>query len=791
MRHSDIQIQSARKIDSINVPILINNFKGNQRGNSIPMDNSMAVSRNGFIVSAINSNVIFALPDGTLTYTRNLSDFYKILGLGTSMFDPRVAYDPEYNRFILVALHGSEPSNSYLCIAFSKTEDPNGEWNYYKIKGDNENDGVWFDFPNIAISTSELFIAGNMFTSEGGYQYSSIIQIDKKSAYTGAPILYKFYSGINNSNGWSIFNPVPVMSGLEKLTDDMVFISNSNSGFDLNVISNTLMDDPFISNIRVEGSLIPYPPDAKQKNSKVLLSTGGNRIRCAILQNGIIHFASQAGTSIGTTGIYYGRINLFTKELTFDILSQEGIDMAYPTITSFGENSLGDVILVNYTFAGENALPGMATRTVTGQGNDFIWSDEVITKFGTSPIGTNPASPIRWGDYSGACRRFIDHRVESWVCGTYGMNNAHNTWIGQYLAEPDANKNLEFTAFPSTTEIDSLITLTDVSGTTPNYREWIVKEGLAISSTSDSMITVSYNALGDYDIALVHHFPTHSDTLLKEEYIHIIKPETIPMADWTLDKDTIFVGDSIQFTSLSSINSLNHKWTFINGLPVSSTQTNPNVKYNKKGTFLVSLTVNNIAGTNTLTRPKAVTVLQKSLPKSDFSASEFMILEGDTVRFENFSIDGNQYAWHFEGGSPESSHDVTPIIIYDTPGEFDVTLITTNAFGSDTLTKHNYITVGVNSTDDSRAITQVKIAPNPIVRNEPVLITFENKSTQHCNISLMDVSGKLIKVLYDNKVKSGLNALTFNSGMLQMGLYFIVFATDVKFQEAAMIQIVE
>jgi PKD repeat protein len=51
----------------------------------------------------------------------------------------------------------------------------------------------------------------------------------------------------------------------------------------------------------------------------------------------------------------------------------------------------------------------------------------------------------------------------------------------------------------------------------------------------------------------------------------------------------------------------------------------------------------------------------------------------------------------FSGGDPASSTDQNPAnICYNVPGIYDVTLITTNGGGSDTLTLSNYITVYTN-----------------------------------------------------------------------------------------------
>ena len=63
------------------------------------------------------------------------------------------------------------------------------------------------------------------------------------------------------------------------------------------------------------------------------------------------------------------------------------------------------------------------------------------------------------------------------------------------------------------------------------------------------------------------------------------------------------------------------------------------------------------------------------------------------------------WQWQFSGGDPSSSYLQNPNnICYNIPGVYDVTLITTNPFGNDTLTLHNYITV--NPTPPIPTITQ-------------------------------------------------------------------------------------
>jgi len=92
---------------------------------------------------------------------------------------------------------------------------------------------------------------------------------------------------------------------------------------------------------------------------------------------------------------------------------------------------------------------------------------------------------------------------------------------------------------------------------------------------------------------------------------------------------------------------------------------------------------------------------------SSFGASDTNVCEKFCINFYDSSQNNpTAWQWIFPGGTPSSSTDQNPVsICYQSPGVFDVTLITTNANGTDTLTMPNYITV--NPTPPFPTITQV------------------------------------------------------------------------------------
>ncbi len=102
-----------------------------------------------------------------------------------------------------------------------------------------------------------------------------------------------------------------------------------------------------------------------------------------------------------------------------------------------------------------------------------------------------------------------------------------------------------------------------------------------------------------------------------------------------------------------------------------------------------------VTGTNGAGWGFAGTVVECApLPVAAFSANPNSVCPGTCLAFTNLSINATTYEWTFAGANPSTGTDINPTsICYNTPGSYDVSLIVTNAAGSDTLTLNNYITV--------------------------------------------------------------------------------------------------
>ena len=197
-------------------------------------------------------------------------------------------------------------------------------------------------------------------------------------------------------------------------------------------------------------------------------------------------------------------------------------------------------------------------------------------------------------------------------------------------------------------------------------------------------------------------------------YYYLLELENPPIADFTATPTTVYAGETVSFTDLSTNNPTSWNWSFSGGTPTSSTTQNPQVVYNSPGTYNVSLTVSNAFGTNTKTKIKYITVLDLPVPVADFTATPTTVYAGETVSFTDMSTNNpTSWNWSFSGGTPTSSTTQNPQIVYNSPGTYNVSLTVSNAFGTDTKTKTDYIHVStpsiVNFTADQTIINQGEV----------------------------------------------------------------------------------
>jgi photosystem II stability/assembly factor-like uncharacterized protein len=104
-----------------------------------------------------------------------------------------------------------------------------------------------------------------------------------------------------------------------------------------------------------------------------------------------------------------------------------------------------------------------------------------------------------------------------------------------------------------------------------------------------------------------------------------INQNLAPAVQFTSNKKTICVGDTVKFNDVSFSNITTHFWSFPGGSPATSTLANPVVVYPTAGNYAVTLVSGNANGTNTLTQNAYISVISTViLPiQETFSATPF------------------------------------------------------------------------------------------------------------------------------------------------------------------------
>ncbi len=172
-------------------------------------------------------------------------------------------------------------------------------------------------------------------------------------------------------------------------------------------------------------------------------------------------------------------------------------------------------------------------------------------------------------------------------------------------------------------------------------------------------------------------------------------PDGTGTPNFTGAPTSIFEGESVNFTDASSGTITSRNWTFEGGTPTLSTATNPSgVSYATAGTYDVTLEIVSNGCTVSELKEDYITVAAAVPVVSDFTADQTTVSQGSTVNFTDLSTNNpDDWTWTFSGGTPASSTDQNPSIVYNTPGTYDVVLTATNTFGGNTETKVGYIIV--------------------------------------------------------------------------------------------------
>lgn len=409
-------------------PVLGRNFKGNQMHNGTPPDNSMAISNSGYIVSFDNSSVEYRTENGdSLAHQVELYTFIDSVTTSEFLFDPKVIYDNEANRFIAVLVHRDNIIDiSQILVAFSVSDDPTLGWNLYEFFADTLFTNAWFDRPNIGINDEDLFISGGMFSDGADLNIgNTTFQIIKDNGYTGSSsLICKVWKDILRPDGNIATGMHPMSYGQTGSYGPGIYLVSNNwsggdsvymhhitencSSFPTTVITTSHLTDSYAS-----------PPLGIQPAS-ASLRTGNCRVLDGFFLNDRCHFVFPIIQN-GYPAIRYQRINVVNNSTVWSSrgLASQEYAYAYPCISSFGIDDVSNDVMIGYLRTSPSVYPSVAVLNYDGSN----WSSTTIVQLGNAIVDLTPDSlstTERWGDYISMQRRYNASEPTVWMIGHYG-----------------------------------------------------------------------------------------------------------------------------------------------------------------------------------------------------------------------------------------------------------------------------------------------------------------------------------------------------------------------------------
>lgn len=437
---------------TVNQPYLGSGFMGNIYNYGTPNDNDIAVSNGNKLISVMNSTLYKKdLNTNTALGVVSLDAFSSTLNNPNDKFDPKVLYDPVDDKFVVVFLNGYVDTATSITVAFSQSNDPNGSWNLYELPGNPFNNGLWTDYPMLAITNQELFITANLLNPglswQTGFNESIVWQINKKSGYNGLALNSVVHNGIQ-LNGRPVRNLCPVKGGIDIYGPDMYFLSNrnldpTNDTVFLVHVTDTIGSPTQLVTVSPLVSNVAYfvPPQASQPGPGVqLLETNDSRILGAFIENDKIQFVNNCmDTANGNAAVFHGTISNISSSpsVTASIISDSLLEIGYPNISYIGMGTTDNTAIINFNHSSSTVFPGVSAVSSDGNGD---YSSFVTIKSGQSYLSVLTGAE-RWGDYSGSQRKY-DQPGTVWINGMYGnTGKKNNTWIAELSLNPIAGIN--------------------------------------------------------------------------------------------------------------------------------------------------------------------------------------------------------------------------------------------------------------------------------------------------------------------------------------------------------------
>jgi hypothetical protein len=447
----------------------------------IPPDTQGTAGPNRLMVT-LNSNVVVEDRFGNQLTAVSLDAFWAPTG-NTITTDPRVAYDPYNDRWIVATSGDFLSSTAGVLVGVSQTGDPTGNWNLYKVAVDSTGQHLC-DFPRLGFNKKWVVVMCDVFIDAGPFLTGRIYVFDKFDLYNqgaGAPVV--FDDNIDNNPNGGDSSVAPAITYDNNV--DTEYLVEEYNGNDTNTHNGLLrlwaiigpVNAPALSTIAFPATSVAWDEGmtvdnfAPQSGSATGIDVGDARIGNVIYRNGNLWTTHPVfyPCCTPTTAPNRSAIQWWEIDTSGNVLQRGVIDSpdhshfrSYPSIAV---NQYDDALVGYARFSSTEFAGGFYSFRSHLDPGSVLEAETTLRAGDATYVKTGGGTSNRWGDYSNTSVDPIDD-TSFWTIQEYAAapSSHWSTWWGQVtLFGTPAGFQVKLT--PSSTTVTAGVPLTDFAAT--------------------------------------------------------------------------------------------------------------------------------------------------------------------------------------------------------------------------------------------------------------------------------------------------------------------------------------
>ncbi|NEU57845.1 hypothetical protein [Halorussus sp. MSC15.2] len=392
-------------------------------------------------VQAINSLWgIFDQGTGNREWDTTLTDWFSNVipdPDNTKVFDPRATYDYGADRYILCAVgKDNNTDEGFWLLSASDTSDPYDSWSNTRI--DLSSSDYWVDFPGLGVDEHGIMLTGNIYESGKGFQYASIVVVDKSELYNQDSYTYWRYTEVQNPDGSQAATIQPA-DGLTSASKQYLVNSQSGGGDTLSLykITNPATSNQYLNSYSVSVNSYSAPPEAEQPDTTTSLRISDARLRSAtVYANGSVWATHHVGYDWGDSDTE-AIVAWYEVDVSSESVVQQGgfgLDDNYLFFPSIAVNPSTDDMMITYNRTNESSIyPGVKVAGRESSDDSGSIKGYTNVKSGESAYDPSSSDPERWGDYTAMSLDASD-QSKFWLYGEYGLDSSNQDEYGMWTA---------------------------------------------------------------------------------------------------------------------------------------------------------------------------------------------------------------------------------------------------------------------------------------------------------------------------------------------------------------------